>query len=124
MPDNRVFVYGTLKSGNTTRGLNMFPDAEKVGNAVTSDSAYSLYDLGSFPAVGLKGNNKISGEVWEVDDETFAMLDSIEGYPNFYNRKQIQTSQGKAWVYYIPYIDQDQTLGKIEGEGTVEWEGY
>ena len=78
-----------------------------------------MLDLGSFPGL-LKGNNYIVGEVWEVDAEALDTLDGIEGFDrdelpvkwqapnfgdadvnNFYTRTIIETSQGKAWVYFL-----------------------
>ena len=108
-----VFVYGTLMSGNSTRGLHMFPDAELVGKAETKNANFSLWDLGNFPAVGIKGNNKIQ--------ETFNILDQIEGYPNFYTRQQVETTLGKAWMYYIPNVTDYEGINKITGKGTVKW---
>lgn len=101
---NKVFVYGTLKKGNTLRGIDKFGDAEFVGHADTTDSQYNMYTLGSFPAVTMDGKNKVSGEVWEVGEETFQVLDQIEGYPDFYDRSVISTTAGDAWIYHIPDI--------------------
>jgi gamma-glutamylcyclotransferase (GGCT)/AIG2-like uncharacterized protein YtfP len=111
MNNNKVFVYGTLKKGNSVRGLNMFRDrgVEYVSDAVTTEAEFSLYDLGAFPAVTSSGNNRISGEVWEVDENMMKVLDDIEGYPEFYNRMEIKTTQGKAWMYYIPDIKSFRT---------------
>ena len=106
----KVFVYGTLKSGGAIRGLDGQPGAELLGDAVTTDSSYTLFDLGSFPAVGIKGNNKIKGEVWEVDDKVLASLDAIEGYPDFYDRKQISSTKGNTWIYYIPGIEEEHHI--------------
>lgn len=97
----KVFVYGTLKSGNTQRGLHLFPGAKKQGNATTTEANFSLIDLGAFPAVVPDGNIDVAGEVWEVDDDTMEILDSIEGYPTFYNRRPTQTTLGEAWMYYM-----------------------
>lgn len=106
---NNVFVYGTLKKGDTRRGLDRWATGVAfVGPAVTSKSSYSLYSLGAFPAVELNGNSQISGEVWSVDDTTLEDLDRIEGYPDFYKRTQIDTTQGRAWIYYIPNIESYQ----------------
>ena len=116
-----VFVYGTLMKGNTTRGLNMFPGSQFVGAAKTKASSFSLYDLGSFPAVGISGNNQIQGEVWKVSQDTFETLDQIEGYPNFYNRRQVDTTHGKAWMYYIPNVNEYEGVEQIKGPGTVKW---
>ena len=118
---NKVFVYGTLMKGNKTRGLDQFPGSEFVGGALTADSKYSLYDLGAFPAASLQGNNRIKGEVWEVSEETFLVLDRIEGYPDFYNRKLVNTTAGTAWMYYIPDIHKDAYATMIQSEDTVSW---
>tara|TARA_B100001057_G_C22423839_1_gene784641 strand:+ start:155 stop:568 length:414 start_codon:yes stop_codon:yes gene_type:complete len=117
-----VFVYGTLMSGNSTRGLNMFPGTQLVGKAETKNANFSLWDLGNFPAVSTRGDNKIQGEVWNVSQETFDTLDQIEGYPNFYTRQQVETTQGKAWMYYIPDVTEYQGVDQITGKGTVKWE--
>jgi len=124
---DKVFVYGTLKTGGAIRGLDGQKGAKLVGDAVTTDARYSLFDLGSFPAVGLKGDNKIKGEVWEVDEEVFASLDRIEGYPDFYDRKQVSTNKGKVWMYYLPRIEQEyniyRDITKIESKpgAEIEW---
>lgn len=100
---NKVFVYGTLKSGGQIRGLNQFGDgAVIVGKAQTVYPDYDMIDLGAFPGVVKGGTYKIQGEVWEVDDQTMQDLDAIEGYPDFYNREVTMTTQGKAWMYYLP----------------------
>jgi len=97
---NKVFVYGTLKTGGAIRGLDSFGTSTIVGKATTQYPDFDMADLGAFPAV-TAGEKYISGEVWEVDDDTLEHLDAIEGYPNFYNRKQVDTTQGRAWMYYI-----------------------
>lgn len=105
MNETKVFVYGTLKKGNSHRGLDRWASGVRfIGEAVTAEPSYSLYDLGAFPAVNMNGNSHISGEVWVVDDQTMQDLDQIEGYPAFYKRTQINTTQGRAWMYYIPDI--------------------
>jgi gamma-glutamylaminecyclotransferase len=117
----KVFVYGTLMRGNTTRGLDQFSGAEFVNKALTVDASYSMYDLGSFPSVCIKGDQQIQGEVWEVDETMMKVLDGIEGYPNFYNRKLVNTTEGEAWMYYIPGIEKDKFANKIIAETSVAW---
>ena len=100
---NRVFVYGTLKSGGDIRGLNQFGDgASIVGKAKTQYPDYEMSDLGAFPGVFLNGKFHIQGEVWEVNDDILDQLDAIEGYPDFYNKQIVHTTQGKAWMYFLP----------------------
>lgn len=98
---NRVFVYGTLKANNHYRGLNQFSGAEFVGEAQTTECQYKMISLGAFPGVIPGGYQNVRGEVWEVDEHTLTLLDQIEGYPNFYNRKIVATTQGDAWMYYL-----------------------
>ena len=45
MKPNRVFVYGTLKTGNTTRGMQYFEGAEFLGEAITLDANFDIVDL-------------------------------------------------------------------------------
>ncbi len=122
-----VFVYGTLKTGNTTRGMQYFEGAEFVGEGITSDNIHDIFDLGSFPAV-TEGKYKIKGEVYAVDDETFEYLDAIEGYPDFYNRKKISVNISSAKVTaYMYFIDRVTLLNSyktspVEANGdTKEW---
>lgn len=99
---NKVFVYGTLKSGGEIRGLNQFGNgAMIVGKAKTLYPDYEMSDLGAFPGVFLNGKFHIEGEVWEVDDEVMEQLDAIEGYPDFYSRQLTHTTEGKAWMYFL-----------------------
>jgi len=126
LKNEKVFVYGTLKSGNKQRGLDRIEEGNVlIGEARTMDQTYSLYDLGMYPAAGLSGEYYIEGEVWEVTPETFKQLDAIEGYPHYYNRKQVDTTAGKAWMYYIPNIDNswDVEDKKITSptKNTVSW---
>ncbi len=123
--EHTVFVYGTLKRGNRTRGLDSIPGAQFVGAATTAQAEFTLWDLGAYPAAQMGGHNRIQGEVWQVNDQVFQMLDDIEGYPVFYSRAQINTTQGPAWIYHIPdiqdYTGAEPVQGTQQPEATVEW---
>ena len=107
--NNLVFVYGSLKTGGNIRGLDSFEGTEIVGKATTTYPDYNMLDLGSFPGVTMKGTYKIQGEVWRCDDEVLADLNSIEGYTEFYNRIRTESTEGRAWMYYLE-SDQYQSL--------------
>lgn len=97
----RVFVYGTLKSGYGNNRL--LASSEFIGEAVTEE-AFHLCELGAFPGMLEADEHEgdpllVSGEVWEVDEKTFASLDRLEGHPTFYKRRTLDTSEGKAWGY-------------------------
>lgn len=93
----RVFVYGTLKKGF---GNHRYLESSKFLGRVQVRG--NMYSLGGFPVVVLTGKGTVHGEIYEVSKETLANLDRLEGYPSFYNRKQVVTSNGMlAWVYHM-----------------------
>ena len=109
---NKVFVYGTLKSGGEIRGLNQFGEgASIVGKAKTKYPDYEMSDLGAFPGVFLNGKFHIQGEVWEVSDKVLEQLDAIKGYPDFYNKQVVPTTQDKARMYFLPDNGYEQYKG-------------
>jgi len=73
----RVFVYGTLLSGEPNHRL--LADAELVGAARTEPD-FDLVSLGAFPAMIAGGATAIAGEVYEVDRPTLDALDRLEGH--------------------------------------------
>jgi gamma-glutamylcyclotransferase (GGCT)/AIG2-like uncharacterized protein YtfP len=94
-----VAVYGSLRKGLHNHSLidADYESQEKIQLPLT------MVSLGGFPALvtGEGINNNITVETYWVDDITFRRLDQLEGYPHFYNRKQVETSQGRAWIYYM-----------------------
>jgi gamma-glutamylcyclotransferase (GGCT)/AIG2-like uncharacterized protein YtfP len=97
---NRVFVYGTLKRGQ--RNDHFMHGAEYLGLHRTEE-IYSLYDFEDYPAVCLRGAHSISGEVYRIDDRQFRALDDLEWYPHFYQRIEIPTAWGAAWMYIVKF---------------------
>ena len=108
--NKKVFVYGTLKSTERNNIDNLSGDTILISKATTSLAEFALACLGAFPAACINGTERIEGECWEVDAYTFKILDQIEGYPTFYNRKlaPIELEDGTtdvAWIYYIDNIE-------------------
>ncbi|MFV0576388.1 MAG: gamma-glutamylcyclotransferase [Vibrio sp.] len=91
----RVFVYGTLRRGESNHFL--LENSEFLGDYMTEDR-FNLFSLGPYPAA-IEGNSPLIGEVYLVDDATLAKLDIVEDYPIEYDRKLIPTSFGDAWIY-------------------------
>ncbi len=108
----RVFVYGTLKRGQ--RNCHFMHGAEFVGGHVT-ESIYSMYEFENYPAVCLDGRHAITGEIYHVDDRQFRWLDDLEWYPYFYQRVEIPTPWGEAWMYIV---HSDLCEGKKQVPGT------
>ena len=95
---NRVFVYGTLKRGQ--RNFHFLRHAEFVAE-FTTERIYSMFEFDDYPAVCLDGRHAIQGEIYHVTDRQFKMLDDLEWYPHFYQRIEIPTDHGDAWMYII-----------------------
>jgi gamma-glutamylcyclotransferase (GGCT)/AIG2-like uncharacterized protein YtfP len=100
MNKHLVFVYGTLRRGGAGAMSIRFPESNFIANAKVSGS---LYDLGAYPGLLVnESNSLVTGEVYEVDDETLKELDEFEAASS-YRRKQVEISLGAhrkvGWVY-------------------------
>jgi gamma-glutamylcyclotransferase (GGCT)/AIG2-like uncharacterized protein YtfP len=93
-----VAVYGSLKRGFYNHRLlersTFLSDGQVQG--------FEMFSLGSFPMV-TPGRGAIAVELFEVDHATFAQLDRLEGFPNFYGRTVVTVSTAycpvQAWLY-------------------------
>jgi gamma-glutamylcyclotransferase (GGCT)/AIG2-like uncharacterized protein YtfP len=79
-----------------------FLGPDKIGPNLT------LYHLGGFPAILDSGEDYVVGEVYEVDEETLATIDAIEGfYPgnkkgSLYYRTTVRTEEhGDVFTYFL-----------------------
>ncbi|MBI5687585.1 MAG: gamma-glutamylcyclotransferase [Verrucomicrobia bacterium] len=82
----RVFVYGTLRSGNSRH--HYLKKAKLLGKGRTKEQ-YALY-LGVTPYV--VKNQQVSwivGEAYEVDKRTLQQLDLLEQCPNWHYRESV-----------------------------------
>lgn len=99
-----VFVYGTLKTGYGNNRL--LTNCKKMGDAITKDSSYKLYDCG-FPYM-TEGDGKVVGEFYEVDQEALDNLDWLEGVKSGHYERRIITVEGihpwydeyQCWAYF------------------------
>lgn len=114
MGKHLVFVYGTLKGKDNNKYL-------KAGAFTTGK--YVMFREGhSYPAVvpieqapdHADHLGHVKGELLEVDDDILAQMDSYEGHPGFFERKEINVRlfdpgshsvdpEGTlAWMYHGP----------------------
>lgn len=102
-----VFVYGTLKSGYGNNRLLL--TSKFIGNCRTT-SPWMLDADGGIPFLHkIRDGKHVIGELWEVDDQTFANLDRLEGHPTFYERDKISVDlidsspvwSRIVWAYFI-----------------------
>ena len=102
-----LFVYGTLRKKDIRSSF--LENSKYLGEFVTQPK-YSLYNLGSFPAITKDGDTAIVGEVYEINDaDTLYQIDLIEGHPNFYTRLPIDIdfSQSREIVNNFSQADVD-----------------
>jgi gamma-glutamylaminecyclotransferase len=104
-----LFVYGTLKRGQANHAL--LGRSPLLGEWLTAPK-YTLYDLGSYPAVTLEGTTAIYGEVYKVSEKILLRIDRLEEYPLWYDRQLIPTRWGESWIYLMP-----SCCGVILGSG-------
>jgi len=129
--ENLVFVYGSLMRGYHNHDVIAFDfethDKNKghdyYGKTKTVDK-FKMYDMGSFPAISFDDNgHEVAGELYAVDDATLELIDMLEGFPNHYNRKQVELSNGAtAWVYF--YENPEDELVEFDNivNGVYSWE--
>jgi gamma-glutamylaminecyclotransferase len=97
-PLTRVFVYGTLMKGEPNHRL--LEKAAFIGAARTQPR-FNMISLGGCPAILPDGTTAIDGELYDVDDETLAHLDRLEGHPRYYRRTEIAVAGGRAHAYLL-----------------------
>lgn len=69
-------------------------NSEFIGPAVTVDS-FRMYDAGQFPYVSdLDPAYPVHGELYNVGEYVWELIEQIEGYPNHYDRAEIQVRVG------------------------------
>jgi len=99
MNNKLILVYGSLRQGMGNHGL--LADSEFLGEYNFEDN-YVMLDWGGFPALTPSEEiYPIVGEVYKVDEATYRRVEMLEGYPNFYDRIEVNTPYGKAGMYFV-----------------------
>lgn len=93
-----LFVYGSLKKGCSNHHL--LEDSVLVSESFT-DERFRMLNLEYFPGV-VKGEpvSRISGEVYDVGNETLDVLDDFEG-KWFYREDVLLDNGSKAAMYFL-----------------------
>ena len=100
---NRVAVYGTLRKNQGLYGSPLEGEIYLGDSKLPED--FELFNLGSFPCVSRVStplDTTVVCEVYEIDDNVLAVLDSIEGHPDFFKREHVEVDGfGTCWVYVL-----------------------
>jgi gamma-glutamylaminecyclotransferase len=97
-----VFVYGTLRIGHSNHHLLKEAYCYGIGS---TDARYAMYLISGYPYVtSSEVRYPIVGELYAVDDETLKALDSMEGHPRYYERREtavtVCENHHVAWMYF------------------------
>lgn len=100
----RVFVYGTLRKGDSNDITQLTPAPVYLGNSQINGN---MYHLGGYPGVTLGGSGIIVGEVYAITEPLEKILDGIESeYPaqaDEYFKRDIQVSVNNQMLDCIVY---------------------
>lgn len=124
MTTHLVFVYGTLRARQSNHRVMERVGAVRVSkDAVSTEPAFTMRDLGAYPAIFRDGSTSITGEVYEVDDDGLRELDIFEGVPTLYSRERVRLTDGtKAWAYVMKGRTQQRQHGNEVISG--DWVEY
>lgn len=117
---NKVAVYGSLRKGLSNHSV--IEKSRLLGfDFVEGFSMYPINKSNGFPfALQDNSENSIKVEVYEINNESTKMrLDSLEGYPSFYDRVIIDTEFGKCWIYVLNMEKDTSSMVSIS-----DWKKY
>jgi gamma-glutamylcyclotransferase (GGCT)/AIG2-like uncharacterized protein YtfP len=118
----RVLAYGSLRKGLGNHRLLV--GARFLGNhTIPKESGLRLVSLGWFPGVidaCKEEATTIECEAYLVNDEQLLALDMLEGNPDFYKRRKVETKWKKAWLYCLPAEEYGSNTA-VESGDWVEW---
>ncbi len=95
-----IFIYGSLRRGSVRAMSVRFPSSKFIAEARVKGS---LHDLGAYPGLLLNESNSfVTGEVYEVDDETLDELDEFEASSDYWRRPveiSVSAERRTGWTY-------------------------
>jgi gamma-glutamylcyclotransferase (GGCT)/AIG2-like uncharacterized protein YtfP len=120
-----VAVYGTLRKGQ--RNNLLLNTSIFLGEDIIKES-FEMYDLGHYPGV-IIGNNNITVEVYDINEQILKRLDYLEGYiennkTNLYDRIKINTKFGEAYIYIYKDSDRIKQFKTIKSGDYIKYLEY
>ena len=136
MHQHRIFVYGTLMRG--LRNHHKMKYAKFLSAAKTMLPSYTLVQFPSqsspgnvTPGMKKHGSACVRGELYLVDDDVLAMLDTFEDVGREYERSRIMLDDGSyAWAYFLLATKTDckkgtpSFIGREDETVSVYWDGH
>ncbi len=118
-----VFVYGSLKQGFHNHDVMRQAGGVLVRPIISAERKYSLFSLGSFPALAYAKEEEtpffIKGELYEVPSHGMPVLDRLEAG---YQKSRIKLQDGsEAWVYLLRPHTSKRVFPLSAKDEVVEW---
>lgn len=119
----KVLVYGTLRQGQVNHRILVAGNAKYVADVKLA--GFHLFNTGyGYPAAvkaDLFNLNRMVCELYEIDENTLANLDRLEGYPTHYNRIEVECGPNgeTAWIYV--YDIRKVAAAKMQPIGCNDW---
>ena len=101
--DRRLFVYGTLLTGESDHGL--LETGQRLG-AYRTEPDFHLVDLGACAALVPGGSTSVLGEIYLVDLATLLKVDVARQVPILFDRVTVGVSDGSKAEAYVMTPDQ------------------
>jgi gamma-glutamylcyclotransferase (GGCT)/AIG2-like uncharacterized protein YtfP len=104
---SRLFVYGTLLSGE--RDHSLLNGSWRL-DVVSTEPVFELHDIGAYAAMVPGGRTAILGELYALDLQTLADIDVRRQVPILFQRVQIRLADGSQVGSYV--MDPEQVRGR------------
>lgn len=109
-----IGVYGSLRQGMYNHRLLDNDGAEFIKH-YTYTLPYKMIAYSSFPALIPEKDektNNVDFEVYAVDDNTYRMVERLEGYPSFYDKDTFSDPNLEQPIEFYYIHDEDGRLAK------------
>jgi len=88
MVKTNLFIYGSLKQGESNYCVMQDLDGKYLGPAHTKEKKWSVIDLGCYPGL-VPGDFYVDGELFEIENHILEEFDIFESVPVLYKRIEI-----------------------------------
>jgi len=96
----KICTYGSLRKGHGNHRA-LLSDSQLLSTEVIN-IPFAMISLGGFPGlIPSEKTHDITIEVYEVTDEVYRRVESLEGYPHFYQKAIVPTSLGECEIYVL-----------------------
>lgn len=117
-----VFVYGTLKRGEANHGVMESASGEFVSESKLA--GYYMVNTPWYPFAAKSDNDDdyIEGELYKVPADKLHILDTLEGYPQLYDRDTVDVQDLDVFIYVNRNKTEMKAYEKKYGK-TTNWTG-